>query len=100
MRWSLVAAMFAAGASAQTLIDQGEIPALLSGIPRPTHGASLRCTIWPKPTVVDFGFRFSVGYTFFLDSGRYVTGGPHSWTVLTKVTPRDAAAKPTWLFRL
>jgi hypothetical protein len=97
MHWPLVAVMFAAGASAQTLIDPGQISSLIGSIPQRSGGARLRGSMWPSPPILDFAFRFRAGYSFRLDAGQYPPGR-HSWSVLTKVTPQDGAAKPAWLF--
>jgi hypothetical protein len=96
MRWPLLAVMFAACACAQSPIDPGQIPALLGGISqRPGH--TLRCGFSPVAPDLDFSLHFNAGYIFRLQTDRY-QAGRHVWMVLTKVTPKDSAGKPSWFF--
>jgi hypothetical protein len=97
MRRALIAVMFAAGASAQSLIDPGQVSAALGEFaPRPGD-VLLRCEVVPAVPMLDFAFRFRAGYTFRLPAAQYQTFG-HTWFVLTKITPLGDDRKPAYLF--
>jgi hypothetical protein len=97
MRWSLLAAMFAACACAQSPIDPGQIPALLGGISQRPASHAFRCGFSPVEPSLDFSLRFNAGYTFRLQADRY-QAGRHVWMVVTKVTPQDGSSEPSWFF--
>jgi hypothetical protein len=97
MRWSLLAAMFAACACAQSPIDPGQIPALLGGIPQGPAGHTLRCGFSPVAPDLDFSLHFNAGYIFRLRADQY-QAGKHVWMVVTRVTPKDGSGKPYWFF--
>jgi hypothetical protein len=80
----------AGGGMAQEIVNPDRLSERLRRFEWRPDDESLRCSVAPTRTVMNYGFRFQAGFVARVPMEQS-RGSGHRWTVLIRVTPEDGA---------
>jgi hypothetical protein len=92
VRWSLIVAILASSAFAQSVTSPAQLPDTVKDFGPGTAHGELPCAIEILNPVLNFGSRFQAGYMVRVSLHEY-SGGGHLYVVF-QVTPQDGSRQP------
>ena len=95
MRYVAAMLFCAATGMAQQVTSPDKLPAAVSGFDDSQAHPTLPCSVLPFKPVLNFGFRFQMGYDVETSLDPYL-GGRHHWYIVFRVTPHDKSGPPVY----
>ena len=83
-------------AVAQSIVDPGAIPRVMSRFEPHWDDRELACSVTPFGPALNFSFRIQAGYMVRVPMGQFFGPG-HAWFILARVTPDGGDGKPVYL---
>lgn len=96
MRTLPLAILLPAAAWAQSIVDPGAIPFVMSRFEQRGDDRELACSVVPIGPILNFSFRIQAGYIVQVPMRQFFGPG-HMWLILTRVTPEGGDGKPVLL---
>lgn len=95
MRTLAFAILLPAAAWAQSIVDPGAIPFVMSRFEPRWDDRELACSVTPFGPALNFSFRIQAGFIVRVPMGQFFGPG-HIWFILARVTP-EGGGKPVFL---